>query len=61
MAFIVTKISPDQLETVEFEVDTLEEAQQELTLMRKKLPEDWMAQIYEVSDWKRTLKRSKKK
>jgi hypothetical protein len=60
MTFIVTKISPDQLETVEFEVDTLEEAQHELTLMRKKLPEDWMAQIYEVSDWKRTLKRSKK-
>lgn len=60
MSFIVTKISPDQDETVEFEVDTLDEAQAESAILRRKLPEDWMTQIYEVADWKRAMRRSKK-
>jgi hypothetical protein len=60
MAFIVTKIAPDLEETVEVEVNTLEEAQIEILILRKKLPEDWLAQIYEVADWKKVLKRRKK-
>ena len=61
MAFVITKISPTQQETVSIEVDTLEEAQNEIAILRNKLPADWMAQIYEVADWKKASKRAKKR
>jgi hypothetical protein len=61
MPFVITKISPTQQETVAIEVETLEEAQIEILILRNKLSADWMAQIYEVADWKKAFKRSKKR
>jgi hypothetical protein len=61
MPFVITKISPTQEETVAIEVETLEEAQTEILILRNKLSADWMAQIYEVADWKKAFKRSKKR